>query len=113
MGGSFPLFIFSFFDKDYFNLAVILFLCYVRKVAKTTHTYKNSSIIVLGISLTGLFGDTVSVLRDILMLFFKTVLPVAGIIICILQMEKLRPCLRCKMEYVINGIIQIILTRRF
>lgn len=104
---------FSFFDRDYFNLVVILFLCYIRKVAKTTHIYKNSSIIVLGISLTGLFWVTVSVLIDVITLFFKIILPVPGIIICILQMEKLRLCLCCKVGYIINGIIQIILTHRF
>lgn len=102
---------FPFFDRDYFNQVVILFLGYVRKMVKTT--YKNSSIIVLGISLTGLFWVTVNVLIDILTLFFKIVLPMTGIIICLLQMEKLRLCLCCKVEYIINEIIQIILTHSF
>lgn len=55
-----------------------------------THTYKNSNITILGISLTGLFSVTVSILIDIILLSFKRTLPVAGITICVLQMEKLR-----------------------
>ena len=97
---------FSFFDRNYFNLVVILFLCSVRKVMKTTH--KNSSIIILDISLTGLFWVPVSVLITLL---FRIVLPVAGIIICILQMGKLRLCLCCKVEYIIHGSVPIILLR--
>lgn len=100
VSGIFP------FDRNYFNLVVILFLCSVRKVMKTTH--KNSSIIILDISLTGLFWVPVSVLITLL---FRIVLPVAGIIICILQMGKLRLCLCCKVEYIIHGSVPIILLR--
>lgn len=41
------------------------------------------------------------------------VLLVAGMVICILQMEKLRLCLHCKVEYIINGTTQIILAHRY
>lgn len=69
------------------------------------HTSKNSSIMILGISLTGLFRVTVSVGRDIISSFFKSAPPVAGRVTGVLQMGKLRLSLCCKVEYVIHGIV--------